>query len=160
MEPILTVATRNYGSVDEVRRDIGREIGVSTWFHVTQDVVTAFAELTGDHEWIHVDVERAAAGPFGSTIAHGYLTLSLIPRFAAEVFRFDFDAATLNYGVEKVRFPTPLLTESRVHARVSVTRVDEHAAGTAITFAYVLETEGGTKPACVADTVLLVLGAT
>ena len=149
--------TRRFTDLDDLRLEIGNEIGVSSWFTVSQEVVTKFAQLTGDHEWLHVDIERAKAGPFGSTIAHGYLTLSLIPRFAAEVLRIELDTATLNYGLDTVRFPRPVLTGSRVRGRISVTGVDPHAAGTAIRLRYVVEIDGEAKPGCIADTVLLVL---
>lgn len=140
-----------------MRALVGRVVGTSDWFAVTQDVVTRFAELTGDHEWIHLDAERAAGGPFGGTIAHGYLTLSLIPRFAAQVFRLQLEAATLNYGLDRVRFPAPVPTGSRVRAEISVASVEEHPAGATVAVRYVLEAEGVPRPVCVADTVLLVL---
>jgi acyl dehydratase len=140
-----------------VRAEVGRVIGTSDWFAVTQDVVTRFAELTGDHEWIHLDVERSARGPFAGTIAHGYLTLSLIPRFAAQVFRLQLEAATLNYGLDRVRFPAPVLTGSRVRAEISVGSIDEHPSGATVAVHYVLEADGVSRPVCVADTVLLVL---
>jgi acyl dehydratase len=140
-----------------VRGQVGRVIGVSDWFSVTQDVVTEFGELTGDDEWIHLDVERAASGPFGGTIAHGYLTLSLIPRFAAQVFRLELEAATLNYGLDRVRFPAPVPAGSRVRAEISVGAVDAHRSGVTVAVHYVLEAEGVSRPVCVADTLLLVL---
>ncbi len=98
---------RTFHTLDEVTAASGTEIGTSDWLTVDQDRITAFADATNDHQWIHVDEERAAAGPFGGTIAHGFLTLSLLPYFAAQVFALETPGARLNYGLEKVRFPAP-----------------------------------------------------
>ena len=135
----------------------GEELGTSDWLEIDQDRVDRFADATGDHQWIHVDVERAAAGPFGGTIAHGYLTLSLIPMLGAQVFGLDTPGAKLNYGVNKVRFPSPLPVGSRIRAHVKVVDVADVPAGKQVTFGWAIEIEGGTKPACVAETVVLLL---
>lgn len=148
---------RYFRSIDEVRAAVGPPIGTSPYRTVTQEMVDGFADITGDHEWLHVDRERAASGPFGGTIAHGYLTLSLVAGFAAEVFRLEIDEATVNYGLDRVRFPAPLLTGSRVRAEVSFTAVEEHSAGHTIGVRYVLEVEGSTRPVCIADALLLAL---
>ena len=135
----------------------GEELGTSDWLEIDQDRVDRFADATGDHQWIHVDVERAAAGPFGGTIAHGYLTLSLIPMLGAQVFGLETPGAKLNYGVNKVRFPSPLPVGSRIRAHVKVVDVADVPAGKQVTFGWAIEIEGGTKPACVAETVVLLL---
>src|SRR6187399_1604383 len=133
----------------------GEELGTSDWLEIDQDRVNRFADATGDHQWIHVDVERAAAGPFGGTIAHGYLTLSLIPYLGSQVFSLQTPGARLNYGVNKVRFPSPVPVGSRVRATVSVGEVTDVSAGKQLTLKYVVEIEDQDKPACVAETVVL-----
>ena len=148
---------RVFTTLDEVSDAVGEELGVSEWLPVEQKRVDSFAEATGDHQWIHVDVERAKAGPFGGTIAHGYLTLSLLPFLGSQVFGLETPGAKLNYGVNKVRFPSPLPVGSRVRARVSVADVTDLPAGKQMTLKYVVEVEGSDKPACVAETVVLLL---
>ena len=135
---------------------VGQEVGVSDWLEVSQERVNTFAEATGDHQWIHVDVERATR-EIGGTIAHGYLTLSLIPMLGAQVFGLETPGAKLNYGVNKVRFPSPLPVGSRIRAHVKVVDVADVPAGKQVTFGWAIEIEGGTKPACVAETVVLLL---
>jgi acyl dehydratase len=136
---------------------VGEELGTSEWLEIDQDRVNAFADATGDHQWIHVDVERAAGGPFGGTIAHGYLTLSLVPWLGSQVFSLETPGARLNYGVNKVRFPNPVRVGSRVRAHVSVAEVIDIPAGKQMQLKYVIEIEGEDKPACVAETVVLLL---
>ncbi|MGN6783213.1 MAG: MaoC family dehydratase [Marmoricola sp.] len=148
---------RVFTTFEEIEAAAGQEIGSSDWVEITQDRVDRFADATGDHQWIHVDVERAQDGPFGGTIAHGYLTLSLVPWLGAQVFTLDTPGAKLNYGVNKVRFPNPVLVGSRVRARVSVGSVADVPAGKQLTLSYVVEIEGQDKPACVAETVVLLL---
>lgn len=148
---------RTFSTFDEVAAASGEELGTSDWLLVEQGRVDRFAEATGDHQWIHVDEERSAAGPFGGTIAHGYLTLSLIPYFGAQVFSLDTPGAKLNYGVNKVRFPHPVRVGSRVRAHVSLGEVAEIPAGRQLTLRYTIEIEGEAKPACVAETVVLLL---
>ena len=143
--------------LDELAGLNGQELGTSDWLEIDQSRVDAFAEATGDHQWIHVDVPRATAGPFGGTIAHGYLTLSLIPMLGAQVFGLETPGAKLNYGVNKVRFPSPLPVGSRIRAHVKVVDVADVPAGKQVTFGWAIEIEGGTKPACVAETVVLLL---
>ena len=111
---------RTFTSFDDLTAAVGEDLGASDWLTIEQDRVDAFAEATGDHQWIHVDVPRATAGPFGGTIAHGYLTLSLIPMLGAQVFGLETPGAKLNYGVNKVRFPSPLPVGSRIRAHVKV----------------------------------------
>ena len=131
----------------------GQPLGESDWVEVTQQMIDLFAEATGDHQWIHVDRERAAAGPFGTTIAHGYLTLSLIPRLAAEAYSLTGVGMGINYGLDRCRFPAPVPSGSRVRAEVLLADVKPLDGG-----AYQLSTtvtvaiQGGGKPACVAQT--------
>ena len=148
---------RTFTSTDQLSDAVGEDLGTTEWLEITQDRVDAFAEATGDHQWIHVDVPRATAGPFGGTIAHGYLTLSLIPMLGAQVFGLETPGAKLNYGVNKVRFPSPLPVGSRIRAHVKVVDVADVPAGKQVTFGWAIEIEGGTKPACVAETVVLLL---
>jgi acyl dehydratase len=140
-----------------LRRLAGEELGVSTWHEVTQEQIDAFAQATGDHEWMHVDVARAASSPFGSTIAHGLLTLSLGPRFNYEIFEIaDIDVG-LNYGYSRVRFPAPLPVGSRVRMRARLAAVEDVAGGVQITVAQTFEREGSEKPVCVAEIMIRVL---
>jgi acyl dehydratase len=131
----------------------GAEFGPSSWVEVTQERIDAFAEATGDHQWIHVDRERAAAGPFGGTIAHGYLTLSLIPAMSWEVMPRPEGGMGINYGLNRVRFPSPLPSGSRVRGTFRVDSVDEFDGGTQSTMTATIEREGGDKPVCVAEVV-------
>ncbi|MGZ5416661.1 MAG: MaoC family dehydratase [Nocardioides sp.] len=148
---------RTFTTFDELTAAVGEDLGASEWLEIDQDRVNAFADATGDHQWIHVDVERAADGPFGGTIAHGYLTLSLVPWLGGQVFSLETPGAKLNYGVNKVRFPNPVRVGSRVRAHVSVAEVTDIPAGKQMQVKYVIEIEGEEKPACVAETVVLLL---
>ena len=136
---------------------VGTEVGVSDWLTIDQKRVDQFADATGDHQWIHVDVERAKDGPFGGTIAHGYLTLSLVPWLGSMLFHLDTPGAKLNYGVNKVRFPNPVLVGSRIRSTVTIKEVLDIPAGKQLTVGHVIEIEGADKPACVAETVVLLL---
>jgi acyl dehydratase len=148
---------RTFTGFDELTAAVGEDLGASDWLEITQERVDAFADATGDHQWIHVDVERAKDGPFGGTIAHGYLTLSLVPFLGSQVFRLETPGAKLNYGVNKVRFPNPVRVGSRVRAHVSVAEVTDIPAGKQLQLKYVIEIDGADKPACVAETVVLLL---
>jgi acyl dehydratase len=148
---------RTFSTFEEIEAAVGEEIGVSDWAEVDQERVNAFADATGDHQWIHVDVEKAKEGPFGGTIAHGYLTLSLVPWLGSQVFALDTPGAKLNYGVNKVRFPTPVPVGSRIRARIAVNGVADVPAGKQLTLGYTIEIEGQDKPGCVAETVVLLL---
>ena len=148
---------RTFTSLDEIAAASGEDIGTSDWLTIDQDRVDTFAEATGDHQWIHVDVERAASGPFAGTIAHGYLTLSLVPYLGSQVFSLETPGAKLNYGVNKVRFPNPVRVGSRVRAHVALGEVTDVPAGKQMTLRYTVEIEGEAKPACVAETVVLLL---
>lgn len=144
-------------SFDELAAAAGEDLGASEWLTIDQERVDQFAEATGDHQWIHVDVERAAAGPFGGTIAHGYLTLSLLPVLGSQIFSLETPGAKLNYGVNKVRFPNPVPVGARVRARATLGSSTDVPAGKQLTFDWVIEIEGQEKPACVAETVVLLL---
>ena len=148
---------RTFTSVEELEAAIGEDLGTSDWVEIDQARVNLFADATGDYQWIHVDEEQAAAGPFGGTIAHGYLTLSLVPWLGSQVFELDTPGAKLNYGVNKVRFPNPVRVGSNVRAKVAVGEVTDIPAGKQLTLKYVIEIEGQDKPACVAETVVLLL---
>src|SRR3954449_4049373 len=148
---------RVFTTLDEVAASSGEELGSSDWLTIEQDRVDRFAEATGDHQWIHVDAERAASGPFGGTIAHGYLTLSLVPLLGSEVFSLETPGAKLNYGVNKVRFPHPVRVGSRIRDHVTMGEVTDLPAGKQLTLRHTIEIEGQAKPACVAETVVLLL---
>ena len=136
---------------DEVKAAVGQELGVSDWYEVTQATIDEFAEVTGDHQWIHVDPERAAQTPFGGTIAHGLFTLSLGPKFSYEVMDMQGFAFGVNYGYGKVRFPAPLPVGSKVRMRAALTNVDDVPGGIQITVTQTFEREGEEKPVCVAE---------
>ncbi|GAA1926094.1 MaoC family dehydratase [Nocardioides lentus] len=150
---------RTFSSLDEVSAAAGTDIGTSDWFEITQDRVNVFADATEDHQWIHVDTERAASGPFGTTIAHGYLTLSLIPFLGAKVARFDLSGPTLNYGLNKVRFPQFVTVGSRVRDHLALGDVTEVSHGLQVAMRHTIEIDGEDKPACVAETLALLLKA-
>ncbi|WP_375483368.1 MaoC family dehydratase [uncultured Jatrophihabitans sp.] len=143
-----------YGSIEDLEAGIGVEVGPGEWFEVDQERVNAFADATNDHQWIHLDAERAAKGPFGRTVAHGYLTLSLVPYFVASLREVRNVAMAVNYGLNKVRFPAPVPVGSRLRATSSmatVDRLDERSAQ--VVTVVTLHIEGTDKPACVAETV-------
>lgn len=149
---------RTFNGIDELQAAVGQQIGWSDWHEVTQDAVDQFADATGDHQWIHVDVDRAKQGPFGGTIAHGYLTLSLIPMFSFQVWKLEGVAMAVNYGTNKVRFPSPVPVGSRVRAGFEVASVTPSDKGTQVVMTVTVEREGGDRPACVAETVAMLFG--
>lgn len=145
---------RVFSSPEELREAIGTELGPTDWLTVDQRRIDLFAEATEDHQWIHVDPERAAQGPFGTTIAHGYLTLSLLPALTPQLLLVEGVRMGINYGVNKVRFPSPLPVDSRVRATGGVTGVEETKdGGVQLTVRVTVEREGGEKPVCVAESV-------
>ncbi|MFC4330535.1 MaoC family dehydratase [Streptomyces andamanensis] len=144
---------RIFTSADELRAAVGEQLGYTDWLEVDQKRIDLFAEATGDHQWIHVDPEKAAAGPFGTTIAHGYLTLSLLPLFGPQLIRVEGVRMGVNYGTEKVRFPSPVPVGSRLRATASVTGVRDVEGGVQVSVAFTVEREGGDKPVCVAESV-------
>src|SRR5581483_10007861 len=142
-----------FASPAELAEAVGAEIGVSDWLVIEQDRIDQFAEATGDHQWIHVDEARAKDGPFGSTIAHGFLTLSLLPALLAEVYRVEGVRMGINYGLNRVRFINPVWVGSSVRAVMTVAEVDQQADYVQVTAKAVVEIQGAQKPAAVAETV-------
>ena len=137
--------------LDDLTARVDQEIGVGEWVTITQEAVNQFADATLDHQWIHVDLERAAAGPFGGPIAHGFLTLSLVSAIAPQVAVPDLKMA-INYGLDRVRFITPVPVGSRVRARSTIREVREVPGGVQLKSEVTIELEGSEKPACVAET--------
>jgi len=150
---------RMFNNASEIAAAAGEELGVSEWVGITQDRIDMFADATGDRQWIHVDPERAADGPFGATIAHGYLTLSLIPFLGAQVFAFAGDMARVNYGLNKVRFVSPVLVKSKVRSSVTMLDVTDIEKGQQVTLQHTIEIRGNDRPACVAETVTLLMAS-
>ena len=144
--------------LEELKAAEGQVLGTSDWHEVTQADVDAFADVTGDHQWIHVDVERAKETPFGGTIAHGYFTLSLIPLLSRQVFGMEGFTFALNYGLNRVRFPSPMPVGGKVRCTVKVAEVQEIPGGAQTTMEMTLEREGGEKPVCVAETLVRAYG--
>lgn len=144
---------RVFESVDSLRAATGEQVGYSEWHTVTQEQVNMFADATGDHQWIHVDPEAAAKGPFGTTIAHGYLTLSLIPMLAAESSSVEGVRMGVNYGLNRVRFPAPVPTGSAVRGGFKLVSVGDIEGGVQVVHEVTIELEGSGKPCCVAETV-------
>jgi acyl dehydratase len=138
------------GMLEDLQGRVGQEIGVGDWIAVEQDRIQQFADATGDHQWIHLDEEKAKAGPFGTTIAHGFLTLSLIPAIAPGILPEGVHM-TINYGLDRVRFISPVPSGSRVRARSKVMEVKEVTGGVQVKTEVTIEIEGGEKPACVAE---------
>jgi acyl dehydratase len=143
---------RTITGLDDLRQVEGDVIGTSEWHEVTQEAIDAFAEVTGDHQWIHVDRERARETPFGGTIAHGYYTLSLAPVLSEQIVAFEGFAFGLNYGLDRVRFPAPLPVGDRVRLSAKVANVDDIPGGVQLKLELTFEREGGDKPVCVAET--------
>jgi acyl dehydratase len=137
--------------LDELRKAEGETLGPSDWHEVTQKDIDTFADVTGDHQWIHVDVERARQTPFGGTIAHGYYTLSLAPMFSEQLMKLEGFAFGVNYGLNKVRFPAPLPVGGRVRMTARLANVEDIPGGAQLTMELTFEREGGDKPVCVAE---------
>src|SRR5215210_3888357 len=144
---------RTVEAIEDLTALVGAELGVSDWHTIDQERVNAFADATGDHQWIHVDAERAAAGPFGTTIAHGYLTLSMLPGLMAQIWRVEGVKMGINYGLNRVRFPSPVPVGSRIRVVARLKEATPVDGGVQGVVEATVETEGGTKPACVAETV-------
>jgi acyl dehydratase len=153
MEARQMAEPRVFSSLDELRSAVGEQLGFSDWLEIDQKRIDLFADATGDHQWIHVDPEKAAAGPFGRTIAHGYLTLSLLPVLVPQLMQVEGVRMGVNYGSNKVRFPSPVPVGSRVRATAKIAEVTEVAGGVQLTMAVTVERDGGEKPVCVAETV-------
>ncbi|MFD8572973.1 MaoC family dehydratase [Streptomyces sp. NPDC059639] len=144
---------RVFKDVDELKGAVGEQLGYSDWVEIEQSRIDRFAEATGDHQWIHVDPERAKGGPFGTTIAHGYLTLSLLPLFGPQLIAVEGVKMGVNYGTNKVRFPAPVPVGSRLRATGKITSVEDVAGGVQVSVAFTVERDGGDKPVCVAESV-------
>jgi len=139
-------------TLEALRARVGTELGRSRWVEVGQERIATFADATDDHQWIHVDEARSAReSPFGTTVAHGFLTLSLLPSLVADVLDFTGARLVVNYGLNKVRFPAPLPSGSRVRAAVVLAALDEEGGTAQLTLDVTVEREGGTKPVCVAE---------
>jgi acyl dehydratase len=148
-------AMRTFESVADLATVQGQTIGESDWVTITQEDVNLFADATGDHQWIHVDPERAANGPFGTTIAHGFMTLALLPRLQQQIYRVNGIKLAINYGLNKVRFPAPVPVGSKVRAQSTLVGVDDLGNGAVqATVSTTVEIEGSAKPACVAESVV------
>ncbi len=137
--------------IDGLRAAVGRHLGYSDWLEITQDRIDTFADATGDHQWIHVDPDRAAAGPFGATIAHGYLTMALSNYFLPRIVEVTGVSMGVNYGVDKVRFPAPVRVGTKVRAGAELVAVEEVSGGVQTKMLITIEVEGSDKPACVIE---------
>jgi acyl dehydratase len=146
-------------TIDELEQSGERELGTSSWHDITQEQVNMFADATGDHQWIHVDPARAAEGPFGSTVAHGYLTLSMLPMLLAEVVSVSDAMMGLNYGMEKIRFTNPVPVGSRVRAHAKLLKTQRRGPSVIWNVGVEVEIEGEEKPALVGEVVYMVAGA-
>ena len=144
---------RVFESFREMEALVGQSIGTSEWITVTQQRIQLFADATGDHQWIHLDAERAKAGPFGTTIAHGFLTLSLLPEMSASAMEVRGTRMGVNYGLNKVRFPSPVPSGSRLRGHFKLLKYEPIEGGAQITVEVTMEREGSDKPVCVAESV-------
>ena len=144
---------RSFQTIAELKDLVGQEIGVSDWITVTQERIQLFADATNDHQWIHLDAERAKAGPFGTTIAHGFLTLSLLPEMAASAFGVNETRMGVNYGLNKVRFPAPVPSGSRLRGRFKLVGYEPLEGGAQLTVQVTMEREGSDKPVCIAESI-------
>lgn len=145
---------REIASLEELKKLVGQEVAVSDWVEITQERVNLFAEATGDHQWIHLDVERSRKeSPYGGTIAHGFLTLSLLPLLMGSSVKMLDVKMSVNYGLNKVRFPAPVPVGSRIRGRITLLSVEDIPDGAQMTWNVTMEREGGEKPVCVAETI-------
>ena len=145
--------TRTIEGIAGLKELVGEHLGYSPYTTITQEQVQQFAEATGDHQWIHIDVERATAGPFGGPIAHGYLTLSLGPMLSPQIFTVSGISMGVNYGADKIRFPAPVPVGSNVRLGATLKSVDDVAGGAQVTMEFVFEVEDASKPSCVAEVI-------
>jgi acyl dehydratase len=143
--------TTKIDGIEGLKKHVGEHLGYSEWRQITQEQVNLFADATDDHQWIHVDIERAKAGPFGGPIAHGYLTLSLAPALLDEILEVSGVSMGINYGLNKLRFPSPVPVGSKVRAGATLAKVEDVEGGVQVTMNATFEIEGGTKPVCVAE---------
>ena len=145
------MTTRHFAHLTDLQALVGQEFAVSDWVAVDQPRIDAFAQATGDHQWIHVDPARAAAGPFGATVAHGFLTLSLVPMLSEQAWAIDDARMGVNYGLNRVRFTAPVRVGSRLRGRFKLLAYEPLEGGAQLTMEVLVEIEGGGKPACVAE---------
>ena len=148
---------RTINGIDEFESLIGQELGTSEWLTMDQDAINSFADVTGDHQWIHVDEARAAEGPYGATIVHGFFTLALIPKFSSEVFTIEGVSIRVNFGLNKVRFLQPVVVGSRLRGKVEVKDVIRGEKGTQVILQQTIEIDGQERPACIAEVVTLLV---
>ena len=144
---------KSFATLAELQNLVGQEIAVGDWIEVTQERIQRFAEATGDHQWIHVDSERAKGGPFGTTIAHGFLTLSLLPEMAANAFEIRDTKMGVNYGLNRVRFPAPVPSGSRLRGHFRLLKYEPLEGGAQLTTEVKMEREGSDKPVCIVESV-------
>jgi len=149
---------KTFSGLDEFVAAQGSQLGPTEWLEITQDRVNLFADATDDHQWIHVDPERAANGPFGGPIAHGLLTLSLLPHFMHQLYRVENIAMAINYGYNKVRFITPVKVGAKVRARAEISKVDQLDGAVQATVTTTVEIDGSDKPAAVAESIARYIG--
>lgn len=147
------MAARTINGIEELKSLVGEHLGYSEYVEITQERVNTFADATGDHQWIHVDVERAKQGPFGGPIAHGYLTMSLGPMLAPQIFAMSGISMGVNYGTSKVRFPSPVPVGSKLRLGATLSNVEDIDGGAQVTMQFVFEVEGAPKPSCVAEVI-------
>jgi acyl dehydratase len=146
---------RSFANLAAMKAEVGKEVAVSDWVEISQQRIDLFADATGDHQWIHTDAERAAReSPYGGTVAHGFLTLSLLPALLVNALHMVDMKMGLNYGLNKVRFPAPVPVGSRLRARLAILSIDDIAGGAQIVWDATIEREGGDKPVCVAEFVM------
>jgi acyl dehydratase len=146
---------REINSLEELKSLVGKEIAVSDWIEISQDRINTFADATGDHQWVHVDVDRAKReSPFGGPIAHGFLTLSLLPKLMENAIKMTDVKMGLNYGLNKVRFPAPVLVGSKLRGRFKLLEVEDITGGAQVIFEVIIEREGSDKPVCVAESIM------
>jgi acyl dehydratase len=146
---------RSIATLDEMKTLVGQEVAVSEWFDITQERINQFADATGDHQWIHTDVERARReSPFGGTIAHGFMTIALVPAMMDSALTLADVKMGINYGLNKVRLPAPVPAGSRVRARLTIQRIEDIPGGAQVEWGVVIEREGGDKPVCVAEVLM------
>ena len=148
---------RVFDGIADLEKAVGTHIGHSEWHTIDQDQIDAFAAATGDHQWIHIDPVKAADGPFGTTVAHGFLTLSLVPMLTWQVYTVEGVTMAVNYGADKLRFPSPVPVGSRVRAGVELTSVTPNKLGYQVGTRVTIELDGANKPACVVDMLAVVV---
>lgn len=149
------MVVRTFSDVADIKRSVGEVLGTSPWVTITQSDIDVFAAVTRDEQWIHVDQARAAAGPYGTTIAHGYLVMSLLAYFSDQVYTIDNLESSINYGSNRVRFPCPVPVDSRVRGTITLVDAKDSPNGTQIVTEVVVELEGASRPCCVAEMVVL-----